>query len=63
MIKNYILILKKGSFKVHHGGFEKMQIQIVHNSQSSNLPITHTCSNTLELPSYSSKEIMRQKLK
>ena len=33
-----------------------------HGSPDSFFPIAHTCFNGLELPNYSSKEVMRRKI-
>ncbi len=38
-----------------------MTIQRSHNDDI-HLPVSHTCFNILDLPAYSSKEILRRKL-
>lgn len=35
---------------------------VIHQASDSKLPISHTCSNTLELPSYPTAQMLREKL-
>ncbi len=63
--KSMLLLFITGSGSQPAGGFQKMQrpIAIVASMQGpDSLPVTHTCFNTLELPAYSSREAMREKL-
>lgn len=47
-----------GSFKVHYNGFKEMGLTISKKENPDVLPIAHTCFKEIELPIYSSKEIM-----
>jgi hypothetical protein len=47
---------------VHHNGFKEMGLKISKNESTDVLPVAHTCLKELELPVYSSKSIMEQKI-
>lgn len=68
--KRKLLHFATGSDKVPYGGFanlkangnrSKFKIQII-ISDSTHLPIAHTCFNTIDLPQYTSKDNLREKL-
>lgn len=61
-IKALFLFFVTGSFKVPYGGFKNMQIEITKINSQKKLPVAHTCSKSIDLPAYSSKEIMEDKL-
>lgn len=47
-----------------HGGFSQLKprIKIKYLNVLDHLPFSHTCFNTLDLPDYPSKEILKEKL-
>ncbi len=60
-----LLVFITGSSAVPVGGFKSLSraISIVPSSRAQDsLPITHTCFNIMEIPSYSRREVMKQKL-
>ena len=44
-----------GGFKIHHITIDKLE-------NANSLPIAHTCFLKIDLPAYSSKEILKEKL-
>lgn len=40
------------------GGFKHFTITINYIANQNKLPVAHTCSMTIDLPSYSTKEIL-----
>ncbi|KRX10838.1 HECT-domain-containing protein [Pseudocohnilembus persalinus] len=51
-----------GGFKVPHGGFKNYKLEITKIDDTKQLPVAHTCSREMDLPAYTSKEILRKKL-
>ncbi len=52
-----------GSFKVPHGGFKAFGFEINKAYEDlENLPVAHTCFNSVDLPEYPNKEILKDKL-
>jgi hypothetical protein len=47
---------------VHFHGFKEMGLKIDKSDNPDELPVAHTCFKELDLPCYSSKEILEQKL-
>lgn len=45
-----------------HGGFKEFAFKINRVYESDKLPTAHTCFNSLDLPNYSSMEILYDKL-
>jgi hypothetical protein len=41
---------------------EQIEIKRVSSNEDSDLPISHTCGKQLDLPSYSSEEVLLEKL-
>lgn len=63
--RGMFLVFITGSSAVPAGGFRDMPRPIaivVASRPDDSLPVSHTCFNTLELPSYSSREVLREKL-
>ncbi|KRX10837.1 HECT-domain-containing protein [Pseudocohnilembus persalinus] len=60
--KSQFLFFVTGGFKVPHGGFKEYQIEFYKEDNPNQLPVAHTCSRGLDLPAYSSKEILKEKL-
>lgn len=60
--KALFLFFITGSFKVPYGGFKNLKIEITKMNNTDRLPVAHTCSKSLDLPPYESKEIMHEKL-
>jgi len=59
---NYNFSFKTGSFKVPFGGFKNLTIEIAKVDNKDKLPVAHTCTKSLDLPEYDSKEILKEKL-
>jgi hypothetical protein len=55
----FFFIYLLGSFKPPTGGFEDFPIKLNKIDSDNQLPVAHTCFNTLDLPVYPSKEILR----
>jgi len=51
-----------GSTRVPFGGFRENPVEIQHHFNKEALPISHTCTLTLELPQYATKDKLREKL-
>ena len=52
-----------GSARAPAGGLQRQRFELHKNGEcDSRLPTSHTCFGILMLPSYSSKEILRNKL-
>jgi len=56
------LFFVTGSFKVPFGGFKNLKIGIEKVDDLERLPVAHTCSSSLDLPPYDSKEKLKDKL-
>ncbi|KAL4429870.1 hypothetical protein ABPG74_022893 [Tetrahymena malaccensis] len=60
--RSLFLFFVTGSFKVPFGGFKNLQLEIAKIENKNNLPVAHTCTKSLDLPEYDSKEILKEKL-
>ncbi|XP_068089297.1 probable E3 ubiquitin-protein ligase HERC3 [Hyperolius riggenbachi] len=61
--KKRFLLFLTGSDRIPIYGMSSLHIIIQHTSSSEDfLPVAHTCYNLLDLPKYSSKEILRKRL-
>ena len=61
--KALLLQFITGSSSVPPGGFRELPIQIEScRRYRDRLPTAHTCFNKLDLPSYSSRDMLRQQL-
>ena len=58
MMINFFL----GCFRVPIGGFKAFPMKINSLSDAKSLPIAYTCFGQIDLPNYSSKEILKEKL-
>lgn len=53
--------LPRGKWPVNYKG-EQVKFKIVPKQNYTGLPLSHTCFFLIELPSYPSKEMMRQRM-
>lgn len=60
--RSLFLFFVTGSFKVPFGGFKNLTIEIAKVDNKDKLPVAHTCTKSLDLPEYDSKEILKEKL-
>jgi len=59
-----LLFFITGSSSIPYGGFKETKITIIKNNKDTDsLPIAHTCYSELELPNYTSKEVLEKKLR
>jgi len=64
-----LLAFVTGASRLPSGGFRSFRTELKFNIQASpgrpleSLPVSHTCTNTLECPYYTSKEMLHLKLK
>jgi E3 ubiquitin-protein ligase HUWE1 len=61
-LKASFMLFISGSFKVPLGGFKELGFEIQKSYDKDSLPVAHTCFNSLDLPEYESKEILKDKL-
>ncbi|KRX10841.1 HECT-domain-containing protein [Pseudocohnilembus persalinus] len=45
-----------------HGGFQGYELEFSQEGKTDSLPVSHTCSRSLDLPNYDSREVLKQKL-
>ena len=62
LILIYFFSSETGSFKVPFGGFKNLSLEIAKVDNKEKLPVAHTCTKSLDLPEYDSKEILKEKL-
>ncbi len=63
--RSMFLLFITGSSTVPAGGFTSLSRSIVIAAASmgaDSLPVSHTCFNTLEMPLYPTRDVMREKL-
>ncbi len=57
------LFFVSGCAKLPSSGFEKFRLKVLKSKREcDSLPISHTCFNQIDIPIYSSRDMMREKI-